>query len=70
MEFSDTKLLALDIGPAGTVLPLNNFALEACFITKRHTLATGLKTSEDARNTVSYLTFVRGYATPKPSMAS
>ncbi|KAJ8682730.1 hypothetical protein QAD02_018522 [Eretmocerus hayati] len=51
MEYLDTRLAVQGIGPAGMELPLNNFALVVCSITRGPDRVIGPKTSRDVRST-------------------
>ena len=55
MVFLATRPHVPDTGPVGTVLPQNNFALEALYTMKKHTPATGHRMLADVRNIVSHL---------------
>ena len=58
MAYLATKPHVPDTGPVGTVLPQNNFALEAFYTMKKHTPATGHRMLADVRNIVSHLSKV------------
>lgn len=52
-EYSVMRRLARDTGLVGTAPPPSSCASADCCTTRKLTLATGPKTSTDARNTVS-----------------
>ena len=52
-EFSVTKPLARVIGPAGTARQLSSSVWAVCSTTRKLTLATGRRMSEDVKNIVS-----------------